>query len=44
MDLFGKEQIDFDHPYYSKHLITYIGNKRSLLPFLDGGFEFVKKN
>ena len=30
-------------PYLTEQLITYIGNKRSLLPFLRQGFDKVKK-
>ena len=45
IDLFHTKSadIDFDSLYYTSQLITYIGNKRSLLPFLNEGFEFVKK-
>lgn len=35
--------IDFNNPYYSNQLITYLGNKRSLLPFINSGIEFIKK-
>lgn len=34
--------LDFEDPYFKTQLITYIGNKRSLLPFLYSGFELVK--
>lgn len=37
------EFINFDDPYFTTHLITYIGNKRSLLPFINKGIEEVKK-
>ncbi len=30
--------MDFRHPYLTEQLIAYIGNKRSLLPFLHGAF------
>lgn len=35
--------IDFHNPYFTTQLITYIGNKRSLLPFINRGIERVKK-
>lgn len=35
--------IDFHNPYFATQLITYIGNKRSLLPFINRGIERVKK-
>lgn len=35
--------IDFNNPYFTTQLITYIGNKRSLLPFLNQGIEKVKR-
>lgn len=38
-----KDLFDFENPYYTEQLITYIGNKRSLLPFLNYGFELVKE-
>lgn len=37
------ELIDFDDPFFTTQLITYIGNKRSLLPFINKGIEQVKK-
>ena len=37
------ELINFDDPFFSTQLITYIGNKRSLLPFINKGIEEVKK-
>lgn len=36
------EFINFDDPFFTTHLITYIGNKRSLLPFINKGIEEVK--
>jgi adenine-specific DNA-methyltransferase len=33
---------ELDKPYYSTQLITYLGNKRSLLPFLNSGFRAVQ--
>ncbi|MCL2474087.1 MAG: DNA adenine methylase [Alphaproteobacteria bacterium] len=35
--------MEFNTPYYTTHLITYIGNKRALLPFINTGIETVKK-
>lgn len=35
--------IDFNDPYFTSHLITYIGNKRKLLPFINEAIEIVKK-
>ena len=32
------EFIDFENPYFTSDLITYIGNKRRLLPFLNRAF------
>lgn len=37
------EFVNFDDPFFTSHLITYIGNKRSLLPFINKGIEEVKK-
>ncbi len=37
------EIIDLSDPYFTTQLITYIGNKRSLLPFINNGIEAVKK-
>jgi adenine-specific DNA-methyltransferase len=34
--------VDFSSPYFKEQLITYIGNKRSLLPFINEGVEYVK--
>lgn len=38
-----KTDIDLTQPYFVKHLITYIGNKRKLLPFLNTGINHVKR-
>ncbi|MFH1709627.1 MAG: DNA adenine methylase [bacterium] len=35
------EQPDLNDPYFHSQLITYIGNKRRLLPFLNKGFRYV---
>ena len=37
------ESLDFKNPFFNSHLITYIGNKRRLLPFLYKGFYKIKK-
>lgn len=37
------EKINFEDSFYTSQLITYIGNKRNLLPFLNYGFETVKE-
>ena len=34
--------LDFEDPYFITQLITYIGNKRTLLPFLYKGFRAVQ--
>ena len=34
---------DFNSQYFLSHLITYLGNKRKLLPFLNSGIVEVKK-
>lgn len=34
--------LDLKSPFFSSHLITYIGNKRRLLPFLYEGFSRVR--
>jgi len=36
--------LDFNSKYFVSHLITYIGNKRKLLPFINDGIIRVKKN
>ena len=33
---------ELDKPYYDSQLITYIGNKRKLLPFLNSGFRAIQ--
>ena len=33
-----EEDLDLKHPFFTSHLITYIGNKRRLLPFLHKEF------
>jgi len=35
--------ISFNGDYLTKHLITYLGNKRSLLPFINGAIDDIKK-
>lgn len=37
------EFINFNDPFFTSYLITYIGNKRSLLPFINRGVEKVKE-
>lgn len=37
------DSINFTHPYFNTQLITYIGNKRSLLPFINQGIKRIKK-
>jgi len=34
--------LDFNSKYFVSHLITYIGNKRKLLPFINTGINHVK--
>src|SRR5438876_9973752 len=36
------DKIDLSSPYFGEQLITYIGNKRALLPFINSGIEFIK--
>src|SRR3989338_5710565 len=36
------ETLDLKNPYFNSHLITYIGNKRRLLPFLYHGFSKIR--
>lgn len=43
LSLFPEFTIDFDSPFLTSHLITYIGNKRSLLSFINTGIEIVKR-
>ena len=37
------ESLDLKNPFFSSHLITYIGNKRRLLPFLYKAFLDIRK-
>jgi adenine-specific DNA-methyltransferase len=37
------ELLDFNSQYFAKQLITYIGNKRKLLPFINGAVIDIKK-
>jgi adenine-specific DNA-methyltransferase len=37
------ENLDLKNPFFSSHLITYIGNKRRLLPFLHKGFLKIRQ-
>lgn len=37
------ESLDLKHPFFNSHLITYIGNKRRLLPFLYKAFLDIRK-
>jgi adenine-specific DNA-methyltransferase len=37
------ENLDLDNPFFDSHLITYIGNKRRLAPFLYNAFLSVRK-
>ncbi|MGO5095405.1 DNA adenine methylase [Agathobaculum sp. LCP25S3_E8] len=41
--LWNQNSIDFNDSYFSTHLITYLGNKRKLLPFINSAVEIVKK-
>lgn len=43
IDLFG-ELVRNDDAYVKSQLITYIGNKRSLLPLIDKGISYAKEN
>jgi adenine-specific DNA-methyltransferase len=46
MNLFSKDPVDnldLDSPLFTSHLITYIGNKRRLLPFLYKGFLKIRE-
>ena len=36
------KSLDLKNPFFNSHLITYIGNKRRLLPFLYEGFSRVR--
>ena len=45
ISLFSTDQVDnldLKNPFFSSHLITYIGNKRRLLPFLYKGFSKIR--
>ena len=45
ISLFSADQVDnldLKNPFFSSHLITYIGNKRRLLPFLYKGFSKIR--
>jgi len=45
ISLFSNDQVDnldLRNPFFSSHLITYIGNKRRLLPFLYKGFSKIR--
>lgn len=37
------ENLDLKNPFFSSHLITYIGNKRRLLPFLHKAFLKIRE-
>lgn len=41
-NLFEKEDVNLEHPFFKEHLITYIGNKRSLLPFINESISEIK--
>ncbi len=46
LNLFSQDpmgNLDLNNPFFTSHLITYIGNKRRLLPFLYKGFLKVQK-
>ena len=43
VSLFPEFTVDFDSPFLTSHLITYIGNKRSLLPFINTAIETIKR-
>lgn len=50
LDLFDQQyskydtNLDFNSKYFASHLITYIGNKRKLIPFINNAVERVKRN
>lgn len=44
VDTLFPDSINFDDPFFTTQLITYIGNKRGLLPFINKGIEEVKKS
>ena len=35
---------DFEQPYYSEQIITYMGNKRKIIPHIERIINFVKTN
>lgn len=41
-NLFKREEVNLKHPFFREHLITYIGNKRSLLPFINESILDIK--
>ena len=43
LDLLSAEQTGEDDAYLTQQIITYIGNKRSLLPFIGKGLDIVKE-
>lgn len=43
LNLLPDEQASEDESYLTQQIITYIGNKRSLLPFIGKGLEIAKK-
>lgn len=46
LNLFSRDPVenaDLANPFFTSHLITYIGNKRRLLPFLYKGFLDIRK-
>lgn len=46
LNLFSQDPVDnldLDNPFFTSHLITYIGNKRRLLPFLYKGFLKIRE-
>jgi len=42
LSLFSNFIIDFENQFFTSQLITYIGNKRRLLPFINQGIEKIK--
>ena len=42
-DLFNNNYINFNNKYLTEQIITYIGNKRALLPFLEIGINKIEK-
>lgn len=46
LNLFSQDPVDnldLNSPFFTSHLITYIGNKRRLLPFLYKGFSKIRE-